>query len=390
MADVKISALPSRSTPLTSATFPVVQGATTVQLTLADIRGGAINVKNYGAVGNGTTDDTAAIQAAVNAASACGLVFFPLGTYRLNGTISTSTRGLRFVGEGGQTATSSPAGSVIMCYSATAGIDFNNGGGLVFEGPHFNNLCFQNNTATTIGVRINNTDRWTFRDCSFRSPSNTQFFGTGIYLTTPGTSGSDNAWGMVDNCNFSYLLRGIEMASGFGFAIIGGTWIMGGANTNGIGILANNCGQLRAIGLKMDDQVGISLNNSNTNQIIGCSFEAHTTAIILTGSSTKHTIIANNIIGGATVTGVNIGAGVEYTALMANGFENVTGSKVINNGVAGSLLRLDNRVTELLGNYLITNGVTQRSLNVTTANTSQLAQVLGTLITDLKTTGIIH
>lgn len=40
----------------------------------------AYNVKNYGATGNGTTDDTAAIQAALNAVPATGaMVFFPPG-----------------------------------------------------------------------------------------------------------------------------------------------------------------------------------------------------------------------------------------------------------------------------------------------------------------------
>jgi hypothetical protein len=41
-----------------------------------------LSVKDYGATGNGTTDDTAAIQAAVNAAATFGAtVFFPPGTY---------------------------------------------------------------------------------------------------------------------------------------------------------------------------------------------------------------------------------------------------------------------------------------------------------------------
>jgi hypothetical protein len=41
------------------------------------------NVKSYGALGNGTTDDTAAIQAAYTAAAAAGggIVFFPAGVY---------------------------------------------------------------------------------------------------------------------------------------------------------------------------------------------------------------------------------------------------------------------------------------------------------------------
>lgn len=45
-----------------------------------------INVKDYGAVGNGVANDTAAITAAINAANAAGggVVFFPAGTYMTN------------------------------------------------------------------------------------------------------------------------------------------------------------------------------------------------------------------------------------------------------------------------------------------------------------------
>ncbi len=44
------------------------------------------NVTSYGATGNGTTDDTAAIIAAMNAANAAGggTVFFAAGTYKIS------------------------------------------------------------------------------------------------------------------------------------------------------------------------------------------------------------------------------------------------------------------------------------------------------------------
>lgn len=45
-----------------------------------------INVKDYGATGNGSTDDTTAIQSAVNAAST-GVLVFPRGTYIVSQTI---------------------------------------------------------------------------------------------------------------------------------------------------------------------------------------------------------------------------------------------------------------------------------------------------------------
>lgn len=51
------------------------------------------NVKDYGAVGNGTTDDTAAIRNALNAAGAAGggIVLFPPGNYLLSSTIQIDT-----------------------------------------------------------------------------------------------------------------------------------------------------------------------------------------------------------------------------------------------------------------------------------------------------------
>jgi hypothetical protein len=47
------------------------------------------NVQAYGATGNGTTDDTAAIQAAVKAVSG-GVIFLPAGTYKVTSTISVA------------------------------------------------------------------------------------------------------------------------------------------------------------------------------------------------------------------------------------------------------------------------------------------------------------
>ena len=60
-----------------------------------------INVKLYGAVGNGTTDDTTFIQNAINAAVATGEpVIFPAGTYRVTAQLAaTNLKGIYGTGK---------------------------------------------------------------------------------------------------------------------------------------------------------------------------------------------------------------------------------------------------------------------------------------------------
>jgi hypothetical protein len=55
------------------------------------IGGGLVNVKAYGARGNGRVDDTSAIQEAINAAFAIGaIVYFPPGVYIANGPLQSA------------------------------------------------------------------------------------------------------------------------------------------------------------------------------------------------------------------------------------------------------------------------------------------------------------
>lgn len=64
----------------------------------------AYNIKSYGAKGDGKTDDTSAVQAAVDAATNGGVIYLPLGTYVVNGQVNiTSKTGIVFTGVRGQT-----------------------------------------------------------------------------------------------------------------------------------------------------------------------------------------------------------------------------------------------------------------------------------------------
>lgn len=58
-----------------------------------------VSVKDFGATGDGTTDDTAAIDAAEAAVSAGGMIYFPAGTYIVNHAVLFQKSGVTYQGE---------------------------------------------------------------------------------------------------------------------------------------------------------------------------------------------------------------------------------------------------------------------------------------------------
>ena len=67
--------------------LPVVATGSTTSRKLKDRFADTVNVKDFGAAGDGIQDDTAAIQAAINSGMN---VFVPKGTYKLLNTLSIS------------------------------------------------------------------------------------------------------------------------------------------------------------------------------------------------------------------------------------------------------------------------------------------------------------
>ena len=62
--------------------------------------GRRVNVMDFGARANGSADDTAAIQAAINAAKPGETVYFPAGVYIVSNFVVKNRSGLSFAGEG--------------------------------------------------------------------------------------------------------------------------------------------------------------------------------------------------------------------------------------------------------------------------------------------------
>jgi parallel beta-helix repeat protein len=68
------------------------------------IQGSPLNVLDFGAKGDGSTDDTSAIQAALNAVPQFGSVFFPVGNYIISDILTLSTNNVVIQGNATITA----------------------------------------------------------------------------------------------------------------------------------------------------------------------------------------------------------------------------------------------------------------------------------------------
>jgi len=143
--------------PVTDLTGNLLDDETVLQaaatLGLIDV----INVKNatYGAAGNGTTDDTTEIQAAIAAAAgtSLGIVYFPPGTYLVSSTLnlqsgSTDYDHVTLLGAGRTKSIikSTVAGNIIFADGASDNLR----SGIVIKGLQIQG----DGTNTTNGIRI--------------------------------------------------------------------------------------------------------------------------------------------------------------------------------------------------------------------------------------------
>jgi hypothetical protein len=76
----------------------IQEGTGAVQRTVESKLQDVVSVKDFGAVGDGTTNDTTAVQTAVNAVGAGGAVYFPKGSYFV--TSLTGATNILFFGSG--------------------------------------------------------------------------------------------------------------------------------------------------------------------------------------------------------------------------------------------------------------------------------------------------
>jgi polygalacturonase len=124
----------------------------------------SVSVKDFGATGDGSTDDTAAIQAAFTA-NTSGAVYIPSGTYKCTSTLSISSpSNMVIFGEGKIQFPTAVLASSITQITVSAGSNVTISG-ISFE--ILNHIGVFSDTYTAIGVQFRDTDNVVIENCKF-------------------------------------------------------------------------------------------------------------------------------------------------------------------------------------------------------------------------------
>jgi hypothetical protein len=144
-------------------------GAGGVQRTVENKLRDVVSVKDFGAVGNGVADDTAAIQAAIAATltNRGGVVFFPPGIYCFANTLSLSgaNKGISLIGSGSSLAGQNNAPTVLKWIGgASIAVDV----GADCRNSSVRSLDFENTGTCTSFIRVGVTDGFLIQEVCMR------------------------------------------------------------------------------------------------------------------------------------------------------------------------------------------------------------------------------
>lgn len=244
-----------------------------------------LSVKDFGAKGDGTTDDTAAINAALLAISSGGALYFPTGTYKITSAITIPTH-IKLYGDGSGSTKINCSGDGIYINTTSAssetyqqsieGITLNGtsttGTGITLTHAHFGTFIDVEVIGFNIGMYLNYSFCSSFYRCRFNSNN------TGVQLTNQSNNVNFFGGSFNNNINTGITMDGVLCV-----------------NLIGVDVEYNGTRGIIIRGV----QIGGNPNTSTIN-IIGCYIEENgTTAngrhITIGGSSSADTYTTYNV-----------------------------------------------------------------------------------------------
>jgi parallel beta-helix repeat protein len=257
--------------------------------------GRTFNVMAYGATGDGVTDDTTAINAAITASSPGGVISFPAGTYVVSSTIQL-VAGRRYQGAGGRSGL-----SIVKASAALTG------GAVLAAAGWFNNGTSCDNPLLVDGIKI---------DCNLVSGAH----GLVIY----------NFWSRFNDIH----VVNVNGATANGF-------LATDTGRNGTTVTANSHSENTFSGCRVDNATnkaagfrGVSANGASNQDghIVDSFFSAVTGYGIVLGRAAGWTIENNHLYG------IGYGAisltSCYGTRVIGNYVEDFGGDNGVNNGAS--------------------------------------------------------
>lgn len=196
-----------------------------------------VNVKRFGAKGDGVTDDTTAIQAALTATTK-GRIFFPAGTYNFSSLSFADNNGcIELVGEGNQNTNQNVFGNAGWNYPAVKG------------------TVLRSTAASGVALLLSSIKACNLRGIAIVGPGTGTAIGVKLTSGIGATSGAN--WSDVLIANFA---QGLDMNAALDCSFM-------------------NCDFLGCtLGVKM-------VNASNQNVFVNCHFQESTTKAVWVNAS---------------------------------------------------------------------------------------------------------
>jgi Pectate lyase superfamily protein len=318
------------------ALYPQTAAELAASVTPSSYQYPAGNVLRYGATGNGSTDDTTAI----NKALSCNTyVTFPLGTYVTSSALNV-LNGTYIQGQsvGGADSYLSGNAPVTILSSAAYGISCNPTGSEAWLGIEISNLMVRSSTGTGTGIFINNINHCVFRNV------NTADYSSGI-----GWQFGINSTFFAGQYSTLFECRSFNCQSGLVNNSYGGLEIIGGifdGNNNGTpstsptvgatGITVNAADNCLLLGTRIQGfATAINVTaNAYYFKAVGTRHEMFTTGMLINGnfSVIDSSNSFNNYIDGSGGACVVIGATANSTLVQKFNYGSVSPVPVTNGG----------------------------------------------------------
>lgn len=242
-----------------------------------------VNAKDHGAKGDGTTDDKAAIQAALNALTSGGVLLVPAGTYMLSGSLSVKSN-VTIQGQGKRATVLKFAAGVSSSTKMFVNSDQAGGNtGIVIQHLTADGNRASNGAVSGLtGVSFSKVDRCAITFCRFTGFTQHCIDFTG----ESGGAGGDNTQNLVA---FNDLEDYGTGSVGFGVAFVGGGYrnrIIGNHITS----------TLTNVGVGIDDQSGPQTSDPCLRNVVANNVISGMAQGVLVEGSHENVVTGNTIL----------------------------------------------------------------------------------------------